>query len=218
MAEIFDALRLLIEQIILTFGYPGVAFVMFMENIFPPMPSEMMMVLTGLLISEGRLSLTGVLLSGVVGMIAGALVVYYVGRWLDEQVIRVLLRRYGRWLTITDVELDRALHLVNRYGVWLVLFGRFIPVVRALIALPAGMARMPLRKFLFFLTLGALLYNTVQITIGLFLGEHWEVILSFIDEYEVALMIVGAVALAVGLIVVIARWRWQASVKNAIDA
>lgn len=214
IAELADALRQLIEQIILTFGYPGVAVVMFLENIFPPVPSEMLMVFTGFLVSEGRLSLSGVIVSGMIGMMTGAVVVYYVGCWLDARVIRVLLRRYERWLMVGERELDRALALMNQHGGWLIVFGRFVPVLRAFIALPAGMAKIPLRKFLVLLTLGSFLYNAVQVGIGILVGDNWSVILALIDQYEGVLIVAGIIAASAGFIVVMLRWR----IKNPIDA
>lgn len=217
MAELANALRVLIEQIILTFGYPGIALVMFLENFFPPLPSEMMMVFSGFLVSEGRLSLPGVLLAGVTGMIVGAVAVYYSGRWLDERVIRVLVRRYGRWVTLSETELDRALGLVNRHGAWLVMFGRFVPVLRALIALPAGISRMPLRRFLFFLTLGAWMYNSVQVIIGMILGENWPSILSFIDQYEGLLVMIGTALAIAGVTIWLVRWRAQTQLQRIKD-
>jgi membrane protein DedA with SNARE-associated domain len=120
-------------------------------------------------------------------------------------------------LTIGEDELDRALKVMNRHGVWLVLFGRFVPVLRALIALPAGMARMPLRKFMFFLVLGALIYNSVQVTIGMILGRNWQAILGVLEQYEGLVLALGILVGVVIVIVWLVRWRAQ-QLKNPIDA
>lgn len=200
MTQFLEGVRQIVEQVVSTLGYPGIALIMFAENFFPPLPSETMMLFSGFLVGEGKLSLHGVLIAGTAGMLLGALLVYYLGRWLDDRVIRAFVNHYGRFLTISERELDRALAAFSRYGGLLVVFGRFIPIIRALIALPAGMSRMPLRRFILFITLGSVLYNSVQVLIGAFLGENWTQMLTFVEQYE-DLVIVGAAALIVALVV-----------------
>lgn len=199
MAQVFDALRLLLEEIIRVLGYPGVALGMFGENFFPPIPSEIIMVFSGFLVSTGQFSFAGAVLAGTTGSVFGALIVYHIGMWADERIIRAAFRRYGRYLLLSEADLDRALRVLDRYGVLLISLGRFIPVVRALIALPAGMNRMPLPKFLFFVSLGSVLYNSALVTVGMQMGTRWPELLYLIERYEEA-MVLGLLALGVGFV------------------
>jgi membrane protein DedA with SNARE-associated domain len=201
MAQIVDSLRILIEQLILTAGYPGIAAAMFTENLIPPIPSELIMIFSGFLVSAGYFDMLGAILAGTIGTVPGAVLVYHIGMWLDTRVIRAFFRQYGRYLLMTENDLDRALRFLDRYGVALVLFGRFVPFVRALIALPAGMNRMPLPRFVFFVTLGSLLYNTVLVYIGIQLQGNWLAVMRWIERYE-TLVLVGMIGLTTGFIAV----------------
>lgn len=197
MAQVLDFIRVLVEGIILSLGYPGIALVMFTENIFPPIPSEVVIPFAGFLVERGEFSMVGVLAAASVGVLAGALVIYYIGMWADEPVIRGFVRRYGKWLLLSEEDVDRSMAFFDRYGEWVVFFGRLIPIVRSLISLPAGMNRMSLPRFLLFTTLGSLIWNTVLGFAGYLLGANWERILAITDRYEkvwLALMALAVVA------------------------
>lgn len=199
MAQVVDTLRILIEQLILTLGYPGIALAMFTENLIPPIPSELIMVFSGFLVSAGKFEAWAAVLAGTLGTVPGAVLMYHIGMWLDDRVIRVFFRQYGRYLLVTEDDLDRALHFLDKYGVLLVTFGRFIPFVRALIALPAGMNRMPLPRFVFFVMLGSLMYNSALVFAGMQLEENWVQVMMFIDQYE-GLVLAVMVALVAGFV------------------
>lgn len=197
MAQVLEFIRVLVESIILSLGYPGIALVMFTENIFPPIPSEVVIPFAGFLVQRGEFSMLGVLVAASVGVLVGALVIYYIGVWADEPVIRGFVRRYGRWLFLSEDDVDRSMDFFDRYGEWVVFFGRLIPIIRSLISLPAGMNRMSMPRFLLFTTLGSLIWNTVLGTAGYFLGANWERILDITDRYEkvwLALMAAAVVA------------------------
>ncbi len=197
MAEILEQLRLIIEQVIVGLGYPGIAAVMFVENLFPPIPSELVMPFAGFLVAQERLSLAGILIAGTLGSMLGAMVLYYLGCWLDEPVIRALVRRYGRFLLLEERDLDRAMAFFARYGQIVVFFGRLVPVVRSLISIPAGMNRMSLGAFLVSTTLGTVLWNGLLAVIGLVLGENWQTVLDLVRQYEkMTLLVLGGLALA----------------------
>ncbi len=185
MAQFIDTLRIFIEGIILSLGYPGIALAMFMENFIPPIPSELIMVFSGFLVSLGRFDALMAVLAGTLGTVPGAVIVYHLGIWLDAPVIRAFFRRYGRFLLLAEADLDRALSIINRYGILLVTLGRFIPFIRTLIALPAGMNRMPLPRFIFFVMLGSLMYNSLLVFLGMQLEENWGEVLVWIEQYEV---------------------------------
>lgn len=206
MAEILDKLSILIEDIIAALGYPGITLVMFLENIFPPIPSEIVMPFAGFLVADnGEMTFPGIVIAGALGSVLGALVIYYVGVWADDLVIRRFIRRYGRYFTVSEQDLDRALSFFDRYGEAIVFFGRLIPIIRSLISLPAGMKRMPLRRFLLFTALGTAIWTALLSAAGVILKENWEDILTFIDTYQmVTLVVVGAAVL-----VLVIRRYWS---------
>lgn len=201
MAEILDQLSVIIREIIMALGYPGISLVMLTENLFPPIPSELVMPFAGFLVAEVRLSFAGVMVAGTLGAVAGATALYYVGVWLDEPVIRRFVRRFGRYFLISEEDLDRALAFFDRYGELVIFFGRLIPIIRSLISIPAGMNRMPLLKFLVFTTLGATIWNTILTVGGWWLGANWEQIIGYIKQYERLTLV--ALALAVVVFVVV---------------
>ena len=206
MAEILDKLSILIEDIIAALGYPGITLVMFLENIFPPIPSEIVMPFAGFLVADnGEMTFPGIVIAGTLGSVLGALVIYHVGVWADDLVIRRFIRRYGRYFTVSEQDLDRALSFFDRYGEAIVFFGRLIPIIRSLISLPAGMKRMPLRRFLLFTALGTAIWTALLSAAGVILKENWEDILTFIDTYQmVTLVVVGAAVL-----VLVIRRYWS---------
>lgn len=195
MTEIVEMLRIWIEEAILALGYIGIALIMLIENIIPPIPSELVMPFAGFLAAEGKLSFAGVVGAGTAGAVLGALVLYYAGRWAGEPLIRSFLRRYGRWIGVSERELDEALTAFGRRGDAMVFFGRLIPLIRSLISLPAGMNRMPVWRFLAFTTIGSLLWNLALTTAGMILGQNWEAVLSFLSQYQRVTLVVLAVAL-----------------------
>ncbi len=194
MAQILDQLSIIITNIIQTLGYPGITFVMFAENIFPPIPSELVMPFAGFLVAQGGMDFLLVMLAGTIGAVLGTLVLYYLGAWLDEPVIRSFIRRYGRYFMISEDDLDRALHFFERYGSPIVFFGRLIPIIRSLISIPAGMNRMPLPTFLLFTVLGTTVWNLLLTGGGWVLGENWELVIEIVDTYQNVVYVILAVA------------------------
>lgn len=151
----FDWITWLVEQT----GYIGIALLMFGENLFPPIPSELIMPLAGFTAAQGRLGMTGVIVAGTIGSVAGALFWYYVGRWVGCARLKRWAARHGRWFTMAPDEIDRAVAAFNRHGALAVLAGRLIPAVRTLISVPAGVAAMGMPRFLLFSTVGTALWT-----------------------------------------------------------
>lgn len=189
MVEILEQIHLWLEQIMITLGYPGIAIVMFLESIFPPIPSEMLMPFAGFMASQGHFSFSGILLAGTAGSLLGALTLYYLGHYVGEPLIRTFIRRYGRYLLVAERDLNRSLDFFERYSESMVFLGRFIPLIRSLISLPAGMNRMPLSRFVLFTTLGSGLWNGLMGYIGVILGENWTQLLVFVKQYELFMLI-----------------------------
>ena len=132
------------ERLVDAIGYPGLAIIMFLENVFPPIPSEPFLLGAGFATADGRMSLPLSILAATIGSLIGATVFYYIGIVLPEARIRSLLRRYGKFALLGEEDLDRALAWFVGHGGAVVFFGRCIPLVRTLISVPAGLTRMPL--------------------------------------------------------------------------
>jgi membrane protein DedA with SNARE-associated domain len=128
-------------------GYLGIVFLMLAENLFPPIPSELIMPLAGFVAAQGEFNVVLVVLAGSLGSMLGALPWYYAGRWVGEARMRAFAARYGRWLTLDEKEIGKATDWFEKHGRVAVLLARLVPTVRTLISLPAGMARMPLVPF-----------------------------------------------------------------------
>jgi membrane protein DedA with SNARE-associated domain len=199
MAELLESLRHLIEQLIQLLGYPGIFLIMLAENLFPPIPSEFVMPFAGFLAARGQLSLFWAIVAGTLGSVVGAIILYYVGLWAGEPVVRVFIRRYGRYWLLSEADLDRTIAFFEKRGEAVVLFARVIPIFRSVISLPAGTSRMPMGKFLLFTTIGAAIWTTVLAGAGVVLGENWDVILGLVRQYE--RLIIVAVVLAVAIFV-----------------
>ena len=174
MANPFAALTRWVTDVIEGFGYPGVALLVALENLFPPIPSEAILPLAGFLAGRGRFWLPAVLLAATAGSVLGALVLYALGRRLGEDRLRALVDRHGRWLTLGGDDLDRARDWFERHGPAVVCFGRLVPVVRSLVSVPAGVQRMPPGRFVLYTALGSGLWNGALIGVGWAFGDQWE--------------------------------------------
>lgn len=181
-------------------GYPGLFVMMALESMIAPVPSEVVMPFAGFLVFQGQLGFAEVLLVALAGSLAGSLLSYALGLYGG----RPLVERYGRWLLLGPKELAWTDRFFARWGALAVFAARFIPVVRHIISIPAGTARMPLRKFLPATALGAFAWNAFLAYMGLRLGPAWESLGSSLGPYEDALL---AVVLVAGLAYVAHRWR-----------
>jgi membrane protein DedA with SNARE-associated domain len=165
-------------------GYVGLAVIMFLENVFPPVPSEPFLLGAGFSSGRGDMSLPLAVLAASLGALLGAVVYYWIGMLLPERRIRSLLRRHGSWLLLGEEDLDRAIAWFRGHGQAVVFFGRCVPIVRTLISVPAGLTRMPLHRFLLYSLLGTAAWSTLLIVVGRLLGENYESALAFFDRYE----------------------------------
>lgn len=157
-------------------GYWGIGLLMFLENLFPPIPSELIMPLAGFTVAQGNMQFAPVVVAGVVGTVVGALPWYYAGKILGEQRLKSLADRYGKWLTISSKDITRATSWFDKHGGKAVFFCRLVPGVRTLISLPAGISRMPLLPFLLLSTLGTLLWVSLLTYAGYVLGDNYEIV------------------------------------------
>jgi membrane protein DedA with SNARE-associated domain len=179
-----------------TSGYLGIALLMFAENVFPPIPSELIMPLAGFTAVRGGLNFVLVVLFGTVGSVAGTLLWYGAGRAFTLDRLKHFAARHGRWLTVSPDELDRAQAFFTRHCGKAVFLGRLVPAVRTLISVPAGIVRMPLSTFLFYSTLGTILWNTLLAGAGYLLESQYQAVAEWMNPITNAIL---AVALLVYL-------------------
>lgn len=181
MRALAEGLLALIDKL----GYAGIALAIFAENIFPPIPSEIIMGGVGVLVARGQYSLWGAVAAGTLGATLSAWVFYAAGRWGG----RPLLIRWGKYLRFTEKELAYADSWFERHGEAVVFFGRFIPIVRSLVSIPAGIARMPVTRFLAYTTVGSGLWLLFLTSFGFFLGKGWDAISEFLGRYPWVILI-----------------------------
>jgi membrane protein DedA with SNARE-associated domain len=169
-------------------GYPGLVGIIFVENIFPPIPSDIILPLAGYTAATTPMSFIGAVIATTGGSLLGAIVLYGVGAWLGEERVRRFARRYGKYLTFEESEVDRSLAWFRRHGSIVVMVARVVPVFRSLISIPAGMSGMPIGRFLFFTALGAGAWNSGLISAGFLLGSNWETVVVWLDKYQVVML------------------------------
>lgn len=176
-----------------TLGALGVALLMFAENVFPPIPSEVVMPLAGYTASQGAQAgwpvLVLMILAGTAGALAGATLWYWIGRRIGSDRIKQFSRRHGRWLTLTPDEIDKAEDWFGRHGGKAVLIGRLIPTVRTFISVPAGAAGMPLGKFLLYTSAGTLVWTALLALGGWTLGQRHDAVAEWLGPVSTAVLV-----------------------------
>lgn len=179
-------------------GYLGVAFLMFVETMFPPIPSEVIMPIAGVRAAQGQMSLVGVIASGTAGAMLGNYFWYLAARVIGIERFRPLIDRWGRWLTIDWHEVVRAEKLFGRYGPAFVFFGRMLPTLRSLISIPAGLLHMRLSSFVIWSTVGTAGWTSLLAVSGWVLGRN----VDQVDDF------VGPVSTAV-IVLIIGTYLWR---------
>ena len=186
----FDSITGLIEQ----GGYLGILSLMFLENLFPPIPSEVIMPLAGFLAARGDFNFFAVVVAGTLGSFIGALPWYYAGALLGENRMRRLAERFGRWLTMSGQDVSEAsLWFRAHGGRKAVFFGRLVPAIRTLISVPAGIAHMPFRTFAGYTLAGSMIWTTVLTLAGYLLHAEYNRVADYVDPASkvVVLAVVG---------------------------
>ncbi len=178
-----------IVEIVSAFGYIGVFLLMLLENIFPPIPSELIMPLAGFVAARGDLNFIGVILVGTAGSVVGALPWYYAGAKLGQERMKRLAKRWGHWLTLSPEDVDKASNWFDRHGKGAVFFGRLIPAVRTLISVPAGIAGMSMTKFLIYSTLGSLIWTALLALAGFVLESQYEKVSQYLDPVSTGVVV-----------------------------
>ena len=187
-----------IEGVVQSTGVFGIALLMLLENVFPPIPSELIMPLAGYAAAQGDANIALVILAGTIGSIAGAFFWYGIGRWIGEERLKGIADRYGRWLTLTSDDVAKADDWFDQHGHKAVLVGRVMPTVRTLISVPAGVSEMRWSTFLIYSGIGTAIWTTLLGLLGYWLGSKYEAVIAWLDPVSLAVL---------GLLVVIYLYR-----------
>ncbi|MET0145636.1 MAG: DedA family protein [Ilumatobacteraceae bacterium] len=181
-------------------GYVGVALLVALENLFPPIPSEIVLPFAGFVARDGGATLPGMIIAATIGSVIGAWALYGIAAWIGPERLERFLVRYGKWFRLTPADITRAERWFDRRAVVAVLVGRCVPLIRSLVSIPAGFRRMPFGTFTLYTVIGSLIWNTALIGAGYLLRDNW-------DSVEPVLNVVQYVVIAL-IVAVIAWFLW----------
>lgn len=186
------------------YGYWGIFLIMAIENLFPPIPSEIVLPFSGFITTTTDLHIAGVVLASTGGALFGAVVLYGLGLLLDVENLEKIIERWGHIIRLKKKDVHRADDWFDRYGKWTVLFGRMMPFLRSVISIPAGMSNMAFLLFIALTTIGSLIWNVLLISIGAALGENWETLIQYVKLYS------NIIYFALGVVVItLSLWYFQ---------
>lgn len=178
------------------FGYLGIALLIAIENIFPPIPSELILTFGGFMTTYTSMNIWLVVLFATIGSVIGAIILYGVGRLLSPEKLEWVVGKWGHILGLKKEDVKRAESWFIRRGTSAVFFCRFIPLIRSLISIPAGMAHMHMGKFLLYTIIGSAIWNVVLVNLGAFAGDGWERIIKYTDIYSyIAVTVLGGIGI-----------------------
>ncbi|EAE6297349.1 DedA family protein [Listeria monocytogenes] len=201
-----------ITSIMADFGYIGIFVLIMIENLFPPIPSEIILTFGGFMTTVTSLNVVMVIIVATLGSVVGAILLYKVASYFGKERLTKIVLKYGRILRLKESDVERAENFFLKYGSWAVFLCRMIPLIRSLISIPAGMTKMKMSRFLILTTAGSLLWNTVLIGLGAMLGESWNEIVVFMDSFSTIIYSVIAITLVVGL-----GFFFRARFKKTLD-
>lgn len=181
----------LIVEIMNSYGYIGIGLLIMLENLFPPIPSEVILTFGGFMTIDSNMTILGVIIASTLGSLFGAIILYYIGKILNkERLIKIVKSKYGKLLRIKPKDIESADKWFDKKGNKTVFFCRFVPVIRSLISIPAGMSEMPLLKFIIYTTIGSAIWNTVLVYVGAFASDKRDIIINIIDKLSYVILIV----------------------------
>lgn len=180
-----------ILHIIEQFGYFGVFFLILIENVFPPIPSEVILLFSGFFSTYTNLSVLYMIVASTLGSFLGAIILYYIGKIFNKERLKKIVNgRLGKILFLKEKDIDKADEWFDNKGNKSVFFCRFVPIVRSLISIPAGMSEMPMGKFIIYTICGSMIWNTVLICLGYRLRSNWEYVLTILDKYQMLVIVI----------------------------
>ncbi|MES5811196.1 DedA family protein [Mammaliicoccus sciuri] len=189
-----------ITSVMEQFGYFGIALLILLENVFPPIPSEVILTFGGFMTTKSELTVLGVVVASTIGSVGGAVILYWIGRILNVERIERIIEKWGKYLRLTKEDVRKADAWFDKYGPWTVFFCRFIPLIRSLISVPAGMSGMNQWLFLVLTTIGTLIWNLVLVLVGAKVGDNWHQIVNYMDVYSHFMYAVIAIGIIVFII------------------
>lgn len=175
------------------YGYISILLLIAVENIFPPIPSEIILAFGGFMTTHTELTVGGVILTATAGSIIGAAILYWIGSMLNAKKLDAVVSRYGGVLRLKSDHLHKAFSLFRRHRYWAVFLCRMIPIIRSLISIPAGMSKMKFKIFILLTAAGTLIWNTLLVGMGALLGESWEQVMAFVRIYQEVTYLLAAV-------------------------
>lgn len=190
---------------IASFGYAGIFFLMLLESALIPIPSEVTMPFSGSLVATGLFNFWVVIIAGTIGNLIGSLLAYWLGYWGEESIVRTLIRKYGKYILISEDEYDRSELWFRRHGEIIVFVTRILPVFRTFISLPAGVSKMNLTRFIIYTVVGCFIWSYILTKIGVILGNNWDSIGGYFHKFD-AIIIIG------GLLFIV--WYIRRKVKH----
>ena len=202
----FNSLASWVQDVIEQLGYLGVALLVVAENVFPPIPSEIVLPFAGFVARRGSESVVLMILAATVGSVVGALIMYWIAAVIGDDRLHAFTRKFGRWVQIRESDLTKAEEWFDRHAMAAVLVGRCVPLIRSVVSIPAGFRRMKLVPYMLYTFLGSLVWNIALVGAGALLGDNWERVGSYVGVFQWAV---------IGLVVVAAaRFLWTHVLKK----
>ena len=195
-----------VQDVIEQLGYVGVALLVVLENVFPPIPSEVVLPFAGFVAQQGNYSVVLMILVATVGSVIGALIMYWIAAIIGDERLHAFTRKFGKWVQIREADLTRAEEWFDRHAMSAVLVGRCVPLIRSVVSIPAGFRRMKLIPYIAYTFLGSLVWNILLIGAGAILGDNWERVGSYVGVFQ---WVVIALVVAAGV-----RFLWTHVVQK----
>ena len=191
----------MIIEIMNNFGYLGVFLLIAIENVFPPIPSEVILLFGGFMTTFSDMNIVGVIISSTLGSVLGAIILYYIGKILNkERLKKIITSKPGKILRLKPEDIDKADEWFDTKGNKTVFFCRFVPIIRSLISIPAGMSEMPMKKFLIYTAAGSLIWNAALTIAGSIVGENWTSILDIMDKYSHIILVLLIIIFVIAVV------------------
>lgn len=179
-----NSLATWVQDVIEQLGYVGVALLVVLENVFPPIPSEIVLPFAGFVAQRGSDSVVLMILAATIGSVIGALIMYWIAAVIGDDRLHAFTRKFGKWVQIREADLIRAEEWFDRHAVGAVLVGRCVPLIRSVVSIPAGFRRMKLIPYIAYTFLGSLVWNIALVGAGALLGENWERVGEVVATYQ----------------------------------
>ena len=182
--DLLSSLATWVQDVIEQLGYVGVALLVVAENVFPPIPSEIVLPFAGFVAQRGSESVVIMILAATIGSVVGALIMYWIAAVIGDERLHAFTRRFGKWVQIREVDLTRAEEWFDRHATSAVLLGRCVPLIRSVVSIPAGIRRMKLVPYIAYTFAGSLVWNILLIGAGALLCDNWERVGSYVGVFQ----------------------------------